>query len=98
MDALATRASFFVRTNGADADVKARGPDTPTLVSSWREMILPMMGAKKPGLQGERAISVKTIAQGMPGDPAEPVVTAACFLFCRRAMGAASSRHSLRPL
>ena len=29
---------------------------------------------------------------------AEPVVTAACFLFCRRAMGAASSRPSLRPL
>ncbi len=28
---------------------------------------------------------------------AEPVVTAACFLFCRRAMGAASSRPSLRP-
>jgi hypothetical protein len=29
---------------------------------------------------------------------AEPVVTAACFLCCRRAMGAASSRPSLRPL
>src|SRR5690348_6874517 len=34
---------FFVRTNGADADVKARGPDTPTLVSSRRDLILPMM-------------------------------------------------------
>ena len=29
---------------------------------------------------------------------AEPVVTAACVFFCRRAMGAASARHSLRPL
>src|SRR6185437_13110187 len=29
--------------------------------------------------------------------PALPVVTAACFSICRRAMGAASIRHSLRP-
>jgi hypothetical protein len=29
---------------------------------------------------------------------AEPVVPAACIFFCRRAMGAASSRPSLRPL
>ena len=50
-------------------------------------MISRAMGARKPGSQGERAISVKTIAQGMPDDLAEPVVTAACFLFCRRAMG-----------
>src|SRR5690349_9194134 len=28
---------------------------------------------------------------------ARPVVTAACFLFCRRATGAASARPSLRP-
>jgi hypothetical protein len=50
-------------------------------------MISRAMGARKPGSQGERAISVKTIAQGMPDVLAEPVVTAACFLFCRRAMG-----------
>jgi hypothetical protein len=56
------------------------------------------MGARKPGPQGERDMSVKTIMQGMPGDPAEPcMVTAASFSFCRRAMGAASFRHSLRP-
>jgi hypothetical protein len=34
----------------------------------------------------------------MPDDLAEPVVTAACFLCCRRAMGEAFTRHSLRPL
>src|SRR5689334_15010378 len=34
----------------------------------------------------------------MPVDPAAPVVTAACFLFCRRAMGEAFTRHSLHPL
>src|SRR6201985_3165310 len=38
------------------------------------------------------------LAQGMPVVPAEPVVTAACFFCCRRAMGAACIRHSLRPL
>jgi len=34
----------------------------------------------------------------MPDVPALPVVTAACFFCCRRAMGAACTRHSLRPL
>ncbi len=32
------------------------------------------------------------------GGLAEPVVTAACFFCCRRAMGAACTRHSLCPL
>jgi hypothetical protein len=47
---------------------------------------------------GRSRISRKTIAQGRPDDVAEPVVTAACFFVCRRAMGAASTRPSLRPL
>jgi hypothetical protein len=34
----------------------------------------------------------------MPDVLAGPVVTAACFPCCRRAMGAACTRHSLRPL
>jgi hypothetical protein len=34
----------------------------------------------------------------MPDDLADPVVTAACFSFCRRAMGEAFTRRSLRPL
>ena len=54
--------------------------------------------AIKPGHRGERGAAVKTIAQGMPVDPAEPVVTAACVFCCRRAMGEAITRHSLRPL
>ena len=61
-------------------------------------MISRAMGARQPGSQGERAISVKTIAQGMPDDLAEPVVTAASFFICWRAMGEAFTRHSLRPL
>ena len=52
---------------------------------------------QSPVHRGERAISRKTIAQGMPVAPALPVVTAACLLCCRRAMGAACTRHSLRP-
>ena len=54
--------------------------------------------AKEPGPRGEHDISRKTIAQGMPVAPALPVVTAACIFFCRRAMGEAITRHSLRPL
>jgi hypothetical protein len=56
-------------------------------------------GDKKAGLAGESTKElVNTIAQGMPVDPAKPVVTAACFFCCRRAMGEVVTRHSLRPL
>jgi len=36
-------------------------------------------GAREPVPRGEHAISVNTIAQGMPVISAEPVVTAACY-------------------
>jgi hypothetical protein len=58
----------------------------------------PATGAIKPGTPGRSRISRNTIAQGMPVDPAKPVVTAACVFCCRRAMGEAITRHSLRPL
>ena len=51
--------------------------------------------------QGDHGVTVKTIAQGMPGDLGEPVVTT---LVCStlptayEAAGASSIRHSLRPL
>ena len=77
----------FVRTNGTEADAKARGPGLPTLRSNCAATSRAMTGARKPGSRGERAISVKTIAQGMPDDSAEPVVSAASFSFCWRAMG-----------
>jgi hypothetical protein len=75
---------------------KPCGPDTPTLVSSWRD-VSPMTGARKPGPRGEHGISRNPLAQGRPGCPAKPVVTAACFFCCTRAMGAACTRPSLRP-
>ena len=43
-------------------------------------------------------ISVKTIAQGMLDDRAEPVVTAACFFSAGGPWERPSPRHSLRPL
>src|ERR1700756_2372443 len=90
MDASATR-TVFVRTNGADADAKARGPGLPTLRSNSLGLRgSRAMGANKPGSQGERAISVKTIAQGMPDDSAEPVVPSPCFFHC-------TGGHGLRP-
>src|SRR6266446_6427092 len=58
-----------------------------------------MTVARKPGHRGEHEISRKTIAQGMPGCPGEPVVTTlVCFLLAREAAGAAGTRHSLCPL
>jgi hypothetical protein len=62
------------------------------------EMIPRRWWLTSPVHQGERGAAVKTIVQGMPVDPAQPVVTAACFFCCRRAMGEAITRHSLRPL
>jgi hypothetical protein len=101
------------RTSGAGCDgrvgaarraarartAKSRGPDAPTLASSL-EGNAPQRrrGLSSPAPRGERAIDRKTIARGMPVDPAEPVVTAACVFCCRRAMGAACIRHSPRPL
>jgi hypothetical protein len=62
-----------------------------------KEILLAMV-ARKPGHQGERGISRKTIARGMPGDSGVAVVTnARAFYTTRAAAGAPSARHSLRP-
>ena len=54
--------------------------------------------ANKPGHRGEREAAVKTIAQGRPGDPGEPVVTnARAFHTTRAAAGATGTRLSLLP-
>jgi hypothetical protein len=76
---------------------KSCGPGIPTLMPSERNDLL-ATGARKPGPPGSAKDTVKTIAQGRPDCSAKPVVTAACFLFCSRATGAASARPSLRPL
>jgi hypothetical protein len=65
---------------------KSCGPDTPTLVSSWRSYPLTTV-ARKPGRRGEHEGNRKTIARGMPGDSGVTVVTvtagAAVFLPAR---------------
>jgi len=56
------------------------------------------MVANKPGHQGEREISRKTIAQGRPGVPAHLWLLPLCFFVAQGATGAAGTRLSLRPL
>ena len=75
---------------------KSCGPDTPTLVSETS--FARRRGQESPVPKESTKDTVKTIAQGMPDDLAEPVVTAAWFFASRRAMGEAIARHSLRPL
>ena len=68
---------------------KPCGPDTPTLVSS-RWINPPAMVARKPGHQGERAISRKPLRAGMPDDSGDLAVnTRVHFLlpFCTRGCG-----------
>ena len=86
-------------TKASSRTAKPCGPDSPTLGSSSHETFRrERRGPTSPEPRGEHGAAVKTIVQGMPVVPALPVVTAACFFCCRRAMGAASIRHSLRPL
>jgi len=81
---------------------KSRGPDTPTLVSSWRccsRNTLTMV-ARKPGSPGRARNKPSTHRAGMPekfrltcSDYARML-----FLIAYEAAGAANTRHSLRPL
>src|SRR5437899_6190306 len=68
-----------------------------------------MTVSNKPGHRGEREVSRKTIARGMPGDFRcdrgdyarvlhLPFAREAVGPFAREAVGASSARHSLRPL
>jgi hypothetical protein len=79
---------------------KSCGPDAPTLVSSFAKQFARRRWQESP-VTGESAKeTVKTIAQGRPGETGEPVVTMlVCFYyFAREAAGAAGTRLSLRPL
>src|SRR5712664_1270012 len=59
-----------------------------------------MTVSNKPGHRGEREVSRKTIARGMPGDFRcdRGDYARVLFSFAREAAGASSARHSLRPL
>src|SRR6266403_1927826 len=73
--------------------------DAPRPASSLREEAQATVSSK-PGHRGEREVSRKTIARGMPGRSGVTVVTMlVCFVyFAREAAGALGARHSLRPL
>src|SRR5260370_25465985 len=73
--------------------------DAPMLASSLREEAQATVSNKR-GHRGEREVSRKTIARGMPGDPGVTVVTmlVCLFHFACEAAGASGAWHSLRPL
>src|ERR1700687_6514283 len=78
---------------------KSCGSDAPMLASSLREEAQATV-SNKPGHRGEREVSRKTIARGMPGETGVTVVTmlVCLFYFAPETAGASSARHSLRPL
>ena len=62
---------------------KSCGSDAPMLASSLREEAQ-MTVSNKPGHRGEREVSRKTIARGMPGETGVTVVTMlVCFVLFR---------------
>ncbi len=88
-------------TNDVDPrTAKSCGPDAPTLVSSFAELSARRRWQESPVTGESTKETVKTIARGMPGVSGVTVVTTlVCFLiFAHKAAGAASARHSLRPL
>jgi hypothetical protein len=88
------------KTSGARRTEKTCGPDAPTLASSLQVVTCRRRWQKSPVTGESTEETVKTIAQGMLGVSGEPVVTTlVCFFhFAREAMGAAGTRHFLRPL
>jgi hypothetical protein len=79
---------------------KSCGPGAPTLASSLRKVFRRRRWQKSPVTGESTKETVKTIAQGRPGQSGEPVVTTlVCFIyFAREAAGATGTRLSLRPL
>jgi hypothetical protein len=85
---------YLVRTNGADADGEVAWswpPDAEAKLAGVTNAASD--GGNQARSPGRSRISRKTIAQGMPDDPAEPVVTAASFFVCWRAMGGVPSMN-----
>jgi hypothetical protein len=77
---------------------KSCGPDVPTLASSWWKRFRWRWWQTSPVTKESAKETVKTIAQGMPDDSGEPVVSNSCaFYFAHEAAGATGARHSLCP-
>jgi len=109
---LGSQRAFRARTNDLDADgevVWFWHPDADAELRGYdprndggKKARSPDRGQESPvpgPVPGESTKdTVKTIAQGRPDVQAKPVVTAASFFYCWRAMGAVGTRPSLRPL
>ena len=96
MDALAAQDERRLKRTA-----KSCGPDTPTLVSSWRKQFRRRRWLSSPAHRGEHEAAVKTIAQGRSGENRRTCSDYARVLylnFAREAAGAAGTRLSLRPL
>src|SRR5438270_10807936 len=92
MDVVARRRTLLART------AKPCGPDAPTLASSWRSNPQATV-ARKPGHRGELGISRKPLRRQGRIVSANLWRRRSCaFLFACEAMGAVSTRLSLRPL
>jgi hypothetical protein len=78
---------------------KSCRPGAPMPASSLREAAQATV-SNKHGHRGEREVSRKTIARGMPGDFRcdRGDYARVLFSFAREAAGALGARHSLRPL
>src|SRR5260221_13678114 len=86
-------------TKALSRTAKSCGSDAPRPASSLREEAQATVPTK-PGHRGEREVSRKTIARGMPGDFRCDRGDYARVLYsiAREAAGALGIRHSLRPL
>ena len=80
-------ARIAARTNDLDADGEVVWSWSPDAETKLRGTIRAMKGQQSPVPGESSKDTVKTIVQGMPDDLAEPVVTAASFSICWRAMG-----------
>jgi hypothetical protein len=73
-----------VRRTGSWRTQKSCGPGLPTLrPSSQRDERCERRGQESPVPEESTKERVKTTAQGMPDDPAEPVVPSPCFFYAR---------------
>ena len=82
----AVAACLLARRARDERTVKPCGPDSPTLESSFAEMIGKATGANKPGTPGRSRSSRNTIAQGMPARAGLPIFLVRVSVFLRTSL------------
>jgi hypothetical protein len=89
---------WHCRTSNATRTAKPCGPDLPTLRSSSVRRFTGRRWLSKPGHRGERGISRNPSRRECRLIRLNLWSLPPAFFVCRRAMGEAITRHSLRPL